>query len=166
MTSNNNRMETVLGFTILLICVGFLIFSYKVADIRKLDKTYALKAKFTQVDGIIVGSDVMVSGIKIGVVSGLKLDPNTYRAIMEVAVSDNIKVPDDSSVQIVTSGVLGSKYVAINPGASEIYLGNGEEIRFTQSGVNLESLLGKLFFNNNADKKDSHTLHGSTPPAS
>lgn len=143
---NMNKIETVVGFIVLIVAIGFLVFTYKVAGLKKFEETYQLKAKFERVDGIIVGSDVTVSGIKVGSVVSLGLDPSTYNAIMTMAIKSNISLPIDSSVKIVSSGLLGNKYVLIEIGGSEEILTPGDEFKHTQSAINLEGLISKTIF--------------------
>lgn len=150
----SNKIETVIGLIVLIVAIVFFVFAYNTTNIKKLDKSYPLKARFTQVDGIVVGSDVMMSGIKVGTVNNLKIDKDTYYAVMVFSVDDSLKLPSDSSVKIATNGLLGAKYVAITPGSSEEFLEPNAEIQFTQSSLNLESLLSKLLFSMSSDKKD------------
>lgn len=151
----SNKVETIIGFIVLLVALTFFVFAYNTTNIKRLDKAYPLKARFTQVEGVVVGSDVMMSGIKVGTVSSLKIDKDTYYAVMTFSVDDSLKIPVDSSLKIATSGLLGGKYVAINPGSSEEMLEPNAEIRFTQSSLNLEGLLSKLLFSMSSDKKES-----------
>jgi phospholipid/cholesterol/gamma-HCH transport system substrate-binding protein len=149
---HRNIIETLVGFLVILIAIAFFAFSYKIADVKKLDKTYELTAKFDQVEGIVVGSDVGISGIKIGTVTDLRLDPTTYYAIMKMAIVDNVKLPTDSSAKIVSEGLLGSKYVSIQAGADSEMLENGDQIQYTQSSINLETLIGKFAFGSPKDQ--------------
>jgi phospholipid/cholesterol/gamma-HCH transport system substrate-binding protein len=121
---NRNVIEILIGFLVIAIAVGFLIYTYKVADVKKLGSCYEVKAKFDQVEGVIVGSDAMISGIKVGTVTGLTLDPQTYSAIMIIGIGDGVKLPVDSSARIVSSGLLGGKYVDLQPGADDQMLKN------------------------------------------
>lgn len=141
-----NKIETVVGFIVLVVAIGFLMFTYKVAGLKKFEETYQLKAKFERVDGIIVGSDVTVSGIKVGAVTSLSLDPTSYSAVMTMAINSNISFPEDSSVKIVSSGLLGNKYILIEIGGSEAILRAGDEFKHTQSAINLEGLISKTIF--------------------
>ena len=143
----DNKLETIIGFIVIAVAIGFMIFTYKVADVKTLDKTYSVKAKFDQVEGIIIGSDIRLSGIKIGSVVGLKLDPYNYNAVMTIAVNSVVQLPVDSSLKIVTSGLLGGKYVLIDAGSSEEMIQPDGEIKYTQSSINLESLISKFMFN-------------------
>lgn len=142
----NSKIETIVGLVIVAVAVGFMVFTYKVAEVKKFGNTYKLRAVFDQVEGVISGSDVMMSGIKVGFVSDLKLDGESYRAIMDIAIDKVVKIPDDSSVRIVSNGLLGKKYVSVDAGSSDTMFADGDEISFTQSSVNLETLIGKLIF--------------------
>ncbi|MEQ9115869.1 MAG: outer membrane lipid asymmetry maintenance protein MlaD [Rickettsiales bacterium] len=146
-----NLIETIIGFLVIVIAAIFFVFSYKVADVKKLESTYDLIAKFDQVEGIVVGSDVAISGIKVGVVKALSLDPKDYYAKMTLAVSDTVKLPSDSSAKIVSEGLLGSKYVALEAGSDDEMLEGGDQILYTQSSMNLENLIGKFAFGSPQD---------------
>ncbi len=149
---NRNLIETLIGFLVLLIAAIFFFFSYKIADVRKLEKTYELKAKFDQVEGITVGSDVAISGIKVGTVNDLTLDESSYSALMTIAIRNSVKIPSDSSAKIVSQGILGGKYVSIEAGADAEMLENGDQIQYTQSSLNLEGLISKFAFNGDKAK--------------
>lgn len=151
----NNYFEIIVG-TFVLLCAGFFFFSsFKSAKI-KTNYGYNLIAKFDDAGGIEAGSDVKISGIKVGTVNNNVLDNQTYRAILTFGISNEVKLPNDSSAKIVSSGLLGEKYLEISPGGSEDFLKDGEEINFTQSSINFEQLLGKFMFsdkNNDNEKK-------------
>ena len=146
-----NLVETFIGAVVLVIAFSFVLFAYKTANLKP-NKGYHLIAKFDKADGIVVGSEVKIGGIKIGSVSKEFLDDKTYQAIIELTLDKNIKIPKDSSIQIVSDGLLGGKYMSISPGADSEILADAGQINYTQSSVNLESLIGKMIFNG-ADKK-------------
>jgi len=157
-TSSDNKIETIVGFLIVLVAIVFMVFTYKVADVKKFVETYKLRASFAQVAGVIVGSDVMLSGIKVGSVSYLTLDPNTYRAIMTVSIKKDVKIPDDSSISVLSNGLLGEKYVSVNVGASDTMFADGDEFKFTTPPISIEALIGKLFFGGgDTDKSRKNT---------
>jgi phospholipid/cholesterol/gamma-HCH transport system substrate-binding protein len=160
---NRSIIEIFVGFFVLAIAIGFLIFTYKISDVKKLDRTYQVKARFNQVDGVIIGSDVSVSGIKVGSVADLFLDPETYDAVMIIAIRDNVKLPVDSSARIVSDGLLGGKYVEVQAGADDRMLKNDDIIQYTQSSINLESLIGKFIFNS-ASSNDSKNQENNKNP--
>lgn len=141
-----NLIETLVGFIIIIIAASFLIFSYKNANILKVEDGYLLKANFQNVDGIAPGTDVMLSGIKIGYIKSINLDKNTFFAVVSLSINNDIKLPEDSGAAIVTSGLLGGRYLSITPGSSEELLEANTEIKNTSSPISLESLIGKLMY--------------------
>jgi len=136
-----NVAETVIGAAVVLIAAGFLFFMSQTAGIASGGANYDLTARFQSAEGIVVGSDVRLAGVKIGSVTGMSLDPSTYLAETSLSINDAIKIPDDSEVGIATEGLLGGAFIEVSAGASEFMLGDGEEILNTQSAVSLLSLL-------------------------
>ena len=110
--------------------------------------TYKLIAKFDKIDGINIGSDVRMAGIKIGVILDQYLDTETYEAVLRFNLAGSINIPTDTIASVVSSGLLGKKYLSLEPGAEEIYLKDGEQIIHTQSSINIETLIGKFAFGN------------------
>ena len=98
------------------------------------------------------GGDVRISGIKVGKVLGQELDPPTYRAQVTFSVRNGIELPADSSAAIVSSGLLGGKYLSLVPGGDDRLLKDGGEITLTQSSVNLEDLIGRYIFGGQAGR--------------
>lgn len=152
--NKNNYFEIIVGTVVLLSAAVFFFKSFNQSKTSS-SSSYKVFAKFENADGVSIGSDVKISGVKIGSVSGQSLDEKTFRAQIELTISDDVKLASDSSAKIASEGLLGSKYIAINPGADEENLKNGDEIQFTQSSVNLEELLGKFIFNSDSKGSDS-----------
>ena len=138
----NNITETIVGAAVLLVAGGFLAYASQNADFGD-SGGYPLTAKFFTADGVAPGIDVRMSGVKIGSVSDLTLDKQTFEAVVTIAVNGGIEVPSDSSAKIASDGLLGGSYIAIEPGGSEYALETGEEIERTQGSVSLIDLLGK-----------------------
>jgi phospholipid/cholesterol/gamma-HCH transport system substrate-binding protein len=147
-----NIIETLAGMFVLIVAAFFLWFAYTGANMSNLKNNYTVIAKFSQASGISVGSDVRISGVKIGHVSKQYLDFTNFKAVLECSVNKDIKLPVDSSAAIVSDGLLGGKYVSIDIGADDVNLLDRQEIKFTQSSVNLETLIGKMIFNSNDNK--------------
>ena len=143
-----NTLETIVGFLVLLVAALFFYDAYKITQLSYgHEGGYNVKAKFEKVDGLNVGGDVKIGGIKIGKVLAMDLDPRTYQAITTFKLKKEVKIPVDSTAIVTSDSFLGGKYVSITPGAETSYLKNNDTMEFTQSPVNLESLLGKFIFN-------------------
>ena len=140
-----NLLETIIGFLVLLTAIVFLFFSYS-SQKTDIEEQYNLTAIFESIDGIIEGSDVNIGGIVVGKVAKLKLDTKTYNAIATLAISKKIKIPTDSRASVSSSGFLGGKFIAIAPGGDDGFLEDNAQIKYTQSSINLESLIGKFMY--------------------
>lgn len=140
-----NLIETVMGAVVLLVAGGFLAFAYNQGAVKSIDG-YTIRADFADVSGVGVGSEVRIGGMKVGVVEALELNPKTYQATAVMEVKNGVHIPKDTSASIVSSGLLGDKYVRLDPGGDEVEMKEGDTIKFTQSAVNLEEMLGKFVF--------------------
>ena len=140
-----NVIETVLGAVVLLVAGVFLAFAYSSADLRPV-AGYKITARFNAVDGLTVGSDVRVGGVKIGSVVGQSIDLESYQAVVVMSLRPDISLPDDSVASVSSEGLLGGKYIRLDPGGSEKYLTDGGELAETRDIVSLEEMLGKVIF--------------------
>ena len=145
-----NMIETVMGAVVLAGAVFFGYVAYKAADINT-QSGYQIKAEFGNVAGLSVGDDVILSGIKVGPVSGSELDKETYSALVTLTIEDGITLPDDSSARITASSLLGGNYLEILPGFSDEMFGAGDVIYDTRDPVSLTDLLGKVVFSQGSD---------------
>ncbi|NCQ24298.1 MAG: outer membrane lipid asymmetry maintenance protein MlaD [Rhodobacteraceae bacterium CG17_big_fil_post_rev_8_21_14_2_50_63_15] len=141
---SESKTEILVGGVVLALAAGFLVYAGKTTGMTRAGGEYALSASFRSADGISVGTDVRLAGVKVGRVMEIKLDPETYRASALFTVQDAIKVPDDSAIAISSEGLLGGNFVEILPGGSPFYVEPGDEIEFTQGSVSLVSLLMKF----------------------
>jgi len=145
---------SVLSCFVLFFALFFLASSIKTAKIRNnLNKTYNLTAKFNNINGISVGSDVKISGVKVGVIDDQFLDKSSYNAIIKFKINQDIKIPIDSSAKIASDGLLGGKYLSIEIGGDDQFLKENDQISFTQSSISFEDLLGKYLFNQKEESK-------------
>lgn len=143
--AQRNPTELIAGAVVLLVAVGFL--GYAVAHTGRASVGgYELHAQFDRIDGLTVGSDVRLAGVKVGSVLSTGVDPKTYQADVTFSVQPSLQVPSDSSAEITTDGLLGSKYLALVPGGSDKMLADGGTVTITQSSISLEQLLGKFIF--------------------
>ena len=149
-----NVLETLTGALVLAVASAILYFAYEGSNTDD-EKGYALSVRFEKADGLVEGSDVKVSGIKVGRVESLSMDTDTYEAVAKIFIKDTVKFPTDTSAAIVSESLLGGKYLSITPGGDDEVLKPGDEIANAQSSVILESLIGQLIFNDKDENKDS-----------
>ena len=150
---SHNITEVVTGGVVLVVAAGFLAYAGKVSGYSVgTDAAYELSASFRSADGVDVGTDVRLAGVKIGRVTGLELDKQSFRATATFSVEEGIEVPDDSVVAISSEGLLGGNYVEILPGGSPFAIEQGGEITLTQGSVSLVGLLMKFVSGNEAEE--------------
>ena len=129
--------------------------------------TYSVKADFSNVGSLSAGAPVKMAGVAIGSVQSVHADPVKLNAQVVLSIDKRYNaIPDDSSAAVFTSGLIGSQYVAIQPGGSPDMLKDGDEMILTQSAMQLEDLIGKFLVNgSSSDKKDAGTGKSSDTPA-
>lgn len=149
-----NLVETIAGAFVLLFAGFVLVFAYKENSGQEI-QGYNVTAKFDRVDGLVEGSDIKLAGIKIGKVTSLKVDPKIYMAVTKLTISNDIKLPIDSTAAVVSESLLGGKYLSITPGGDEDMLKEGDEIYNVQSALILESLISQLIFSNKEKEEKS-----------
>jgi len=116
------------------------------------DDVYEVEARFQNVGSLKRRAPVSMAGVTIGRVTDVEFDPMTLEAVVTFVIDKRYDmIPDDSDASILTAGLLGSQYVGLQPGGSDMYLEDGSEILFTQSAVVLENLIGKFLVNNGSD---------------
>lgn len=144
MALREQAFETLVGAGVLIAAGAFLAFALTSTDSQASGRTYPLVAHFPSVNGLSTGSDVRLSGVKVGAVSAIDLDPKTYMAKVEMAVSSTVKVPDDSTAKVTTDGLLGGAFLSIEPGSSEAMLASGGEFQYAQGSVDLLTLFSQV----------------------
>jgi phospholipid/cholesterol/gamma-HCH transport system substrate-binding protein len=152
------KTEIFIGVTIIILSLFLVIGLYKKGLIETKGDNYKLKASFERADGINLGNDVLISGVKVGEVLAKELDKNNYNALIIISVDKNIKLPLDTSAEIASANLMGDKYISLVPGAETELLKDGDTIEFTQSSINLEGLLTKFFFG--LDSKSENNTEG------
>src|SRR6185437_1395113 len=111
------------------------------------------------------GTEVRLHGIKVGTVSGVELDPKTYLAVVHMNMRSDVPIPDDSSIKVTSSGLLGNAYLSIQPGGSPKNLAAGGQIENTRGSVDLMGLIGRAIYGNTASASGSSTTSSSAAPA-
>ena len=138
--------EFVVGLGVVFVAGWFITSIVSKSDqLSSIGETTEYLASFHDVSGISVGSDIKLAGVNVGKVLELKLDSTNYTAEMLLAINRQIQIPNDSEIIITSEGLLGSNYVSISPGGSDIFLKANENFSFTQSSLSLNNLIQKFF---------------------
>ncbi len=141
---SQNTTEIAVGGLVLAGALAFAIYAGQATGLSTSRDGYELSASFRSLEGVSVGTDVRLAGVKIGTVTDVQLNPETYRADTSFSVKEGISVPDDSAVIVASEGLLGGNFVEIVPGGSPFFFEPGDEIEDTQGAVSLISLLIKF----------------------
>lgn len=140
---SHSPTEILVGGVVLAAALGFGVFAMQSTGFGTGGQGYELTASFRSLEGISVGSDVRLAGVKVGTVTDIALNPETFRADAKVQLDSAIELPDDSAIIIASEGLLGGNFVEISPGGSPFNYGPGDEILDTQGSVSLLTLLLK-----------------------
>ncbi|MFP5480018.1 MAG: outer membrane lipid asymmetry maintenance protein MlaD [Alphaproteobacteria bacterium] len=138
------KAEIVTGAAVLAVALGFAVYAAQGAGLGREPDSYPLTASFRSVEGIAVGSDVRLAGVKVGTITGLELNPETYFADATLSVRNDVLLPTDSIILISSEGLLGGNFVELLPGGALETLEPGDEIEDTQGAVSLLALLMKF----------------------
>ncbi len=138
-------VETIMGLVVLVVALLFLIFAYRVSDLQVV-KGYTLAADFMKVGGLGIGSDVRINGIKVGTVTAQKLNNEDYTVRVTFSIAGDVKLPKDSTVVIVGDGLMGDKFVKIEPGSDKELLTDGDMFKKTKDFKTLEDMVGEIIF--------------------
>jgi len=141
---SHNTTEVLVGGAVLAAAIAFAVYAGQATGLSGGGNGYELSASFRSLEGVTVGTDVRLAGVKIGTVTDVELNKETYRADTTFSVLDGIEVPDDSAVIVASEGLLGGNFVEIVPGGSPFYFEPGDEMEDTQGAVSLISLLIKF----------------------
>ncbi len=140
-----------LAFLALVLLLGFL-YGGRELTAKAASSDYIVVATFNRVDGLLVGAPVRLGGIQVGTVDGQVLDVY-YRAVTTLKIDADVKLPTDTSVAIHTDGLFGTKYVVLEPGGDEEFMGEGDEINFTQDAVIVAELLELIIAQGKANRE-------------
>ena len=148
-----SRIDIWVGSLVLLGALALLFVSLKAANLLSLNlqSGYMVKANFDNIGGVKPQAAVKSAGVVVGRVQNIGLDPQTYQAVVLLEIDRRYQFPKDSSLKILTSGLLGEQYIGIEPGADEKNLVDGDRIAQTQSALVLENLISQFLFNKAAE---------------
>lgn len=146
-------IETLVGLFVVLGLLAMVFLALKAANLGSFSggSTYTVKARFDNIGGLKPRAPVRSAGVKVGTVTRIGLDPQTYQGVVTLELQSKFQFPKDSSAKILTAGLLGDQYIGIEAGPSEENLVAGQIITQTQSAVVLENLIGQ-FLANTADR--------------
>ncbi len=142
---NRGALETILGAVVLLVAVGFVMFGARTVDTQGSDG-YILNARFLKVGGLERGSDVRISGVKVGTVVERTLDNESFEAVVTFTVREDLRLPVDTEAGVTAEGLLGGKYLRLFPGLSEDVLTAGQDIVQTRDFQALEDTVSEIIF--------------------
>ncbi len=140
-----NLVEALIGAAVLIVAVWFVMLTYKTAEFGTVDG-YTLTARFDKVNGLQVGNDVRIAGIRVGTVTSQEVDTETFQAVIRFSVDPRIKLSADTAASIRSENLLGGNYLSLHPGGDDELLEDGGEIEFTQGSIDVIDLLGKEIF--------------------
>jgi phospholipid/cholesterol/gamma-HCH transport system substrate-binding protein len=138
------RAEVLAGAAVLAVAAGFALYAAQGTSYVDTSASYPLTASFRSVEGVGVGTDVRLAGVKVGTVTDLKLNPETFFADATITMRQDVTLPVDSTILISSEGLLGGSFVEVQPGGALETLEPGSEIEDTQGAVSLITLLLKF----------------------
>ncbi|MBR5154123.1 MAG: MCE family protein [Alphaproteobacteria bacterium] len=142
---NKKPVETIMGIVVLAVATLFMMFAYKVSDLQVV-KGYEINARFLKIGGLNTGADVRINGVKVGTVIEQKISPLDYMVDVKMSILPEILLPKDSVITVAGDGLMGDKFVKIEPGKSEEYLSNGSIAENTKDAKTLEDMVGEIIF--------------------
>ena len=140
-----SMVETLLGGVVVLVAGGFLIFALQATEVGTVEGI-SLEARFLKVGGLEVGSDVRISGVKVGTVTDRVLDTDNFEAVVIFTVSGEVKLPLDTQAVVTSEGLLGNKYLRLIPGTATDIVADGGEITRTRDYRSLEDMVSEIIF--------------------
>ena len=162
--SSSSRVETIVGAAVVALAVGFFFYASKTAGVgSNVSGGYKVIAEFDNAEGINVGTDVRLAGIKIGTVTNQDLNTDNFMARVEMTLDPKISLSDDTAAKITSEGLLGGKFIKLEPGGSETKLAEGSLLTITQGAVDIWSLISSAMFDK-AKTSDAPAPAAETPP--
>lgn len=147
---HSRTVEIWVGLFVAAGLAALFVLAMRVSNLTEVsgEEGYEIKARFENISGLKVRSPVTMAGVRIGRVVGVGFDPQTFEAVVTLRINSRYdQLPEDTSAAILTSGLLGEKYVGLEPGGAMETLGSGDTIQLTQSSLVLEQLIGQFLFN-------------------
>jgi phospholipid/cholesterol/gamma-HCH transport system substrate-binding protein len=149
------NIQLVTGIFVMIGIATFTYLAVTIGGVRFTDQPgYTLHARFTNISGLQAGAIVEAAGVRIGTVSAIEFDPDSYEAIVSMRINEGVPVQEDAIAAIRTQGIIGEKFVKLSPGGFDELLADGSEIYETESAVSLEELVSKYIFSGSPSSND------------
>ena len=140
-----NPIETILGFVVLILACLFLFFAFTRIDTKDV-AGYTIVANFSKIGGLGSGADVRIAGLKVGSVLKTTLNQEDYTVDVALNINSNVRLPLDTVAAIADSGIMGDKYIRLEPGKAHATLNDGDKILQTKSYKSLEDSVSEFIF--------------------
>jgi phospholipid/cholesterol/gamma-HCH transport system substrate-binding protein len=150
----NSVVETITGAVVIAIAAVFFFYVYTTTEAGRGQSGYKLTAEFENVEGIGVGSDVRMAGIKVGSVTNQDIDTASFQAIVTMVIDPKMQLPDDTTAKVTSEGLLGGKFISLEAGGSETKLKDGDRFNYTQGAIDIWSLISQFMFDSKTKDKD------------
>jgi phospholipid/cholesterol/gamma-HCH transport system substrate-binding protein len=161
---NNTTVETIIGAAVVAVAGLFFAYAYNASGAAEGRGGYRLIAEFDNIEGVNTGTDVRLAGIKIGTVVDQKLNPENYQAVVTMSLDPQVSISEDTTAKITSEGLLGAKFVSLEPGGSDVKLKDGDMLSYTQGAIDIWTLIGKAMFDKtNTEGTGSPSAPGSEP---
>jgi phospholipid/cholesterol/gamma-HCH transport system substrate-binding protein len=154
--------ETLTGAAVLLVAAGFFIYATSMTGGKSFSGGYRVSAEFDNIEGVHTGTDVRMAGIKIGTVVNESLSPESFQAKVDMMIDKSVSLSEDTTAKITSEGLLGGKFIALDPGGSDVKLADGGVLSYTQGAVDIWSLISQAMFDKSGAKPA--TPGGDAPP--
>lgn len=145
----NYRVEVASGIFLLLGIAALVWLAMRATDFGQEigEHTYSVSARFTNIGDLRSRAPVKIGGVTVGLVESISLDPVSFEALVNMEIDSRYnEIPNDTGASVLTSGILGDRYIGLEPGGSPDMLQDGDELFITQSAIVLEQLVGKYLF--------------------
>ncbi len=140
----DSKVEAFVGFVVLVFAAGFLYWLFQANDVYVAGDSYEIVAEFRSAEGVGVGTEVRLAGIKVGSVYKMRLNPDNLKASVHMSVDSDIQLTTDTLFSVSTEGLLGGNYIDVSPGVEDAVIKPGEQVKFTQSHVDFLTLLAQF----------------------
>lgn len=144
----NSTVETLIGTAVVAIAAAFFIFAYNTSDKGTAAGSYRVSAEFDNAEGVSIGTDVRVAGVKVGSVVDFTLNPENFQANVVMDLDPKVKLTEDATAKVTAEGLLGSKFISLEQGGADATLADGGVISNTQGAVDIWSLISQAMFQN------------------